>query len=83
MKSPRIRTLLKIKGYKKCGECYAKEIKCFDCNGSGIWAGWISNGTYPHIYTEYREPEVCNKCEGSGIGYDFTSIEFEKYYLKL
>jgi DnaJ-class molecular chaperone len=78
MRTRRIRAILKAKGYKKKKDVYAKPCKCFKCKGTGTWAGWVSNGTYPHVDTWYQEPDTCPDCKGTGKEMDVTCIQLER-----
>lgn len=71
MKSPRIRRILKAKGFKKESKhVYNKNIVCTICNGKKTDWGWISEGYIDsesyNVSTHYGEHD-CKRCDGSGI----------------
>lgn len=78
MKKRRIRTILKLKGYRKSKGNFVKTCKCFKCKGKGFTEGWVAEGSYPDIHTYYQEPETCTDCKGTGKGLDITCIELER-----
>lgn len=71
MKSPRIRRILKAKGFSKRDKhVFSKHIICTNCNGTKKYWGWSSTGYCDNevynVETSYEEHD-CKRCDNKGM----------------
>lgn len=80
MKTKRIRSVLRAKGWRKGKSkgTFEKPCMCVSCGGTGERSGWVANGVYPNVDTWYEAMVTCSDCKGTGKGRDITHVAAEK-----